>query len=193
MTIMRILKFNQYINEEFSRAPLYHAIKFDRAEKALERNKLDCYSFQRIWPEGKRLKDDQPGYYDSQYLRGISLTRDFEYAKSWNDVVFEFNQEKLKQKWRIVPYNWGYSIGGEYKQGSRMKREREEFLITGVTDKLDINQPVGSIKHLDRYLTGFWIDSFLTTLNGYDGIEKLMEHPLFCGFFNRERKKFFNK
>lgn len=185
-----IFGFVQFVNEEASRAPLYHAIKFDRAKKALQENKLDCYSFQRIWPEGKRLKDDQPGYYNSQYLRGISLTRDFEYAKSWNDIVFEFDQEKLKQKWRIVPYNWGYSIGGEYKQGVRMKREREEFLITGITkEKLNLKNPVGSIYPLDKYLNGFWIDSFLTTLNSHDdGIEKLMNHPLFCGFFNRERK-----
>jgi hypothetical protein len=188
-----IFKFQEFINEESSRAPLYHAIKFDRGKRALYNNKLDCYSFQRTWPEGKRLKDDQPGYYDSQYLRGISLSRDFNYAKNWNDIVFEFDQDKLKHKFKIIPYNWGYSIGGGYIQGDRMKREREEFLITGVTDKLDINQPVGSIEPLDKYLTGFWIDNFLTTLNGYDDIEQLMEHSLFCGFFNKESKSFFNK
>lgn len=187
--MMKMLNFNQY-NEELSRAPLYHAIEFRRAENALKNNKLDCYSFQRTWPEGKRLKDDQPGYYDSQYLRGISLTRDFEYAKSWNDIVFQFDQDKLKHKWKIVPYNWGYSIGKGYKQGHRMKREREEFLITGMTNELDSENPVGSIYPLDKYLNGFWIDSFLCDLKSYN-VESLMEHPLFLGFFERKRDKFF--
>ena len=186
-----ILNYQKFY-EELSRAPLYHAIKFERAKLALDKNKLDCYSFQRIWPEGKRLKDDHPDYYKSQYLRGISLTRDFNYAKSWNDIVFEFDQDKLKNKFKITPYNWGYSIGKGYKQGSNSKREREEFLITGITQELNINEPVGSIEPLDRYLTGFWIDDFLTTLSGYDDIEELMNQPLFSGFY-RERKSFLHK
>jgi len=187
---MRISNFDLFIKEELSRAALYHAIKFDRAENALKNNKLDCYSFQRTWPEGKRLKDDQPGYYNSQYLRGISLTRDFNYAKSWNDIVFEFDQEKLKQKWKVVPYNWGYSIGRGYKQGDRAKREREEFLVTGTTNELNLKDPVGSIQPLDKYINGFWIDSFLCDLKGYD-VESLMKHPLFIGFFTKDKKKFF--
>ena len=39
-----IFKFQEFINEESSRAPLYHAIKFDRGRRALYNNKLDCYS-----------------------------------------------------------------------------------------------------------------------------------------------------
>lgn len=182
-----VFKFQEFINEESSRAPLYHAISFNRCKEALDKNSLDCYSFQRTWPDGKRLKDDQDGYYDSQYLRGISLTRDFEYAKGWNEIVFEFDQDKLKQKWKVVPYNWGYSIGKGYIQSHRMKREREEFLIIGITDELNINKPVGSIKPLDRYLTGFWIDNNMLSRNN-DDVNSLTEHPLFCGFFKSKSK-----
>lgn len=187
-----ILSYQKFLNEEVSRASLYHAIEFKRALSALSDNKLDCYSFQRICPGGKRLKDDHPDYYNSEYLRGISLTRDFNYAKNWNNIVFEFDQEKLRQKFKIVPYNWGYSVGRGYKQGHRMKREREEFLIVGTTKDLNIEKPFGSIQPLDKYLIGFWVDTFLTDLNGYDeDIKNLMKHSLFNGFFNKDRKKFF--
>lgn len=172
--------------EEMSMAPLYHAIEFKKGEKAIRSNKLDCYSFQRIWDEGKRLKDDDPEYYKSKYLRGISLSRDIEYAKGWNNIVFEFDQSKLKTKWKIIPYNWGYSIGGGYRQKERAKREREEFLITGITKEIDIEKPFGSIQPLDKYLTGFWIDSFIKGLNGYD-TRYLENHELFKGFFNRRK------
>ncbi len=157
-----IYNFGDFLSEEYSRANLYHAIEIDRAKTALETNKLDCYSFQRIWPGWKRLKDDHPDYFKSQFLRGISLTRDFDYAKNWNSVVFEFDQEKLRSKWKISPYNWGYSIGRGYRQGIRAKREREEFLITGLTDRdprdkdfrglgneSPLTKPVGSIRPLD--------------------------------------------
>lgn len=179
------MKYIKPFQSSINRAPLFHALKFELAEKALKLNKLDCHSFQRIWKDGKRLKDDEPGYYDSKYIRGISLTRDFDYAKVWNNIVFEFDQIKLRNKWKIVPYNWGYSIGGGYKQGHRMKREREEFLVMGITDEMDRENPIGSIEPLDRYLNGFWIDNFLLTLKSYD-TKSLTEHPLFKGFYNKK-------
>ena len=123
----------QFVSE-LGVTPLYHAIKSKNAITALKEDKLGGYSIQRIWPDGKRLKDDEPGYEKSNYMRGISTTRDIEYANKWNDVIFVFDPTKLKTKYKVVPYNWGYSIGRGYIQGSRMKREREEFVITGFSE-----------------------------------------------------------
>lgn len=190
-----VVNFYQFIQEEYSRANLYHALEIDRAKTALETNKLDCYSFQRIWPGWKRLKDDHPDYFKSQFLRGISLTRDFDYAKKWNSVVFEFDQEKLRSKWKITPYNWGYSIGRGYRQGIRAKREREEFLVTGLTDRdpkgkdfrglgneSPLTKPVGSIYPLDKYLVGFWVNEYLKEDSK---IQQMVKNPLFLGFFKK--------
>jgi hypothetical protein len=174
---MKHLKLFEYVTknqqlkniiDKFSVAPLYHAIKSDRAIKALEENKLGGYSIQRTWEGGKRLKDDQPGYEESNFMRGISTSRDIDYCARWNDVIFIFDQDKLKNKYKVVPYNWGYSIGRGYKQGSRSKREREEFVITGFSEGLKnndrnlkfmemINKPEGYIEPLDKYLIGFFI------------------------------------
>ena len=111
---MKYLRLFEYITknqqlrniiDKFSVAPLYHAIKSDRAIKALEENKLGGYSTQRTWEGGKRLKDDQPGYDESDYIRGISTSRDIDYCAKWNDIIFIFDQDKLKNKYKVIPYN----------------------------------------------------------------------------------------
>lgn len=191
----KVVKFSEYIIEEVARADLYHAIRPNFAITALSTNKLDCYGFQRTWPGGKRLKDDMPGYDDSWWMRGISLTRDIEYAKNWNQVVFIFDQDKLKQNFKIVPYNWGYSIGRGYEQGMNMKREREEFLITKIIkhslkgrDFLkERERPGGEIEPLDKYLKGFIIYPEYMKQSDYDFFTN---HELFQGFYEKNKKKF---
>jgi hypothetical protein len=190
---MNILGYKLF--EEQSRADLYHAIKPEYAINSLNTNKLDCYSIQRTWPNGIRLKDDHPEYENSDYLRGLSLTRDIDYAKNWQSIVFVFDQEKLKTKWKLLPYNWGYSIGGDYKQGIRAKREKEEFLITGFSkgplkrEKFlkEIQTPQGEIAPLDKYLKGFLINPEYMKDENY---EFFTNHKLFGGFFERESNKF---
>lgn len=171
-------------NYNSSRSYLYHAITEKYAKIALASDALACHGFQRTWPGGKRLKDDHPDYNDSWWMRGISLTRDINYAKGWNPVIFVFDQEQLTTKWKIVPYNWGYSIGGTYKQEGRQKREREEFLITKVIKKAlpykefmaERDKPAGFIKPLSKYLVGFYIkDKY------FDDIDFFMSHPLYMG------------
>jgi len=190
---MNIWKYKLF--EEMSRADLYHAIKPEYAVDALKNNRLPCHSIQRSWEGGIRLKDDHPDYNSSDYLRGISLTRDIKYAKNWQIVVFIFDQEKLKTKWKIIPYNWGYSIGRGYRQGMNAKREREEFLITGLTKgPLDgqeflnaVETPEGNIEPLNRYLKGFIIEPDYMKDEYY---KFLSEHPLYMGTYERDRKKF---
>lgn len=161
--------------KDFNVTPIFHAIKSENAIKALEENELKGYSIQRTWQGGRRLKDDDPDYESSDFLRGISLTRDPEYANKWHDIIFVFDKEKLRTKYKMIPYNWGYSIGRGYRQGSRAKREREEFLITGFSKNVNANdedqtnrnfmkmvsEPQGSIQPLDKYLIGFYISNHL--------------------------------
>ena len=179
---------------------LYHAIKSDRAITALNENKLGGYSIQRTWDGGKRLKDDHPEYDNSNYLRGLSTSRDIEYCAKWNDVIFVFDKEKIKNKYKILPYNWGYSIGRGYNQGINAKREREEFIITGFNKGFksdDRNQkffkmysnPNGYIEPLDKYLIGFFISNYVGEYMNADIKQQLQSHPKYLGFYIEERSK----
>lgn len=205
---MKHLKLFEYVTnnqqlkniiDKFSVAPLYHAIKSDRAIIALEENKLGGYSIQRIWDGGKRLKDDQPGYNDSDFMRGISTSRDIDYCARWNDIIFIFDQNKLKTKYKVTPYNWGYSIGRGYIQGSRMKREREEFVITGFSkgSKEDddfefmemVKNPEGYIVPLDKYLIGFFISGMFEKYHDNDkSIKFFKSHKKYLGVYNTDIK-----
>jgi len=182
------------IIDKFSVAPLYHAIKSDRAVKALEENKLGGYSTQRIWDDGKHFKDDQPEYDKSNFMRGISTSRDIDYCANWNDIIFIFDQDKLKTKYKVIPYNWGNSIGRGYIQGSRMKREREEFIITGFSKGLKkdkhnikfmkmIDKPKGYIEPLDRYLIGFFISDKFEKYHDEKDKEFFKSHKKYLGIY----------
>lgn len=179
---------------------LYHAIKSDRAIVALTENKLGGYSFQRAWEGGKRLKDDDINYEKSDYLRGISTSRDIEYCAKWNDVIFVFDRKKIKDKYKILPYNWGYSIGHGYNQGSNVKREREEFIITGFNENIKkdpknlkfqkmISKPNGYIEPLDKYLIGFFISDYVGEYMNDDIKQQLQSHPKYLGVYIEERSK----
>lgn len=179
---------------------LYHAIKSDRAITALAENKLGGYSFQRAWEGGKRLKDDDINYEKSDYLRGISTSRDIEYCAKWNDVIFVFDRKKIKDKYKILPYNWGYSIGHGYNQGSNVKREREEFIITGFNENIKkdpknlkfqkmISKPNGYIEPLDKYLIGFFISDYVGEYMNDDIKQQLQSHPKYLGVYIEERSK----
>lgn len=198
---MKYIKHYEYVvdNKELKKIKdlgiltLYHSITPERAIKALNENKLGGYTQQRTWAGGKRLKDDQTGYYESDYIRGLSTSRDIEYCAGWNNVVFIFDRDKIKNKYKILPYNWGYSIGGGYNQGSRVKREREEFIITGFNkgfkkdDSLKfmkmVSKPNGYIEPLDKYLIGFFISGRFDDLMKEEDLQILKSHPKYLGIY----------
>lgn len=188
-----ITTINEFKIFESNRAKLYHGIKIEYAINALENNKLDTYTFQRFWPNGKRLKDNDPEYNNSHYYRGLSLTRDIKYAMDWSDIIFVFNTNKLRERYKIIPYNWGYSIGSSKNQN--IKREREEFLVTSTINKPLSNielanvlkTPGGTVKPLSTYLEGFYISEDVYDIYTEDGkviyepFEKLKKNPLYLG------------
>jgi hypothetical protein len=198
------------IVNELNIAPLYHSLKEDRAIKSLKENKLGGYSMQRYWKGGKRYKDDHPEYEKSIWMRGISTSRDIEYCAKWNNIIFVFDQSKLKTKYKVVPYNWGFSIGNGYKQGSRMKREREEFIITGFSDINDIEykdkyldekeisdikfkkmieETNGYIVPLDKYLLGFFISSRFEEFINKEDRNFFESHKKYLGIYNEHKTK----
>jgi hypothetical protein len=105
---------------------LYHAISYEHLLPALRDNRLVGGSTHRMhrngtvpWPlPGGR---PTPTYLQSEWYFGICLTRDPRFAFSWNDVVLVLDQESLRQRHRLVPYNW---------MEHHHKAEAEEFLVT---------------------------------------------------------------
>jgi translation initiation factor IF-1 len=103
---------------------VYHGMKIPFAMQALRADKLEGRTIQRYWPDGKRMKDNQPGYDESFWLKGFSTTRDIKYAQTWGEVVLELDKNKIAQRFKIIPFNWGYSIPAD----NHHKKEREEFI-----------------------------------------------------------------
>lgn len=108
-------------------APLYHGVRHNHAIEQLQNNRIEGRTTQRFWPGGKRLQTDHPDYNESFWLKGVSMTRTFAYAKSWADIVYVIDQRKLSQRYKVIPFNWGYSN----PKGTNPKRETEEFVVLG--------------------------------------------------------------
>lgn len=200
-------QFKKLITESGTN-PLFHALNVSYAKKALEENKLGGYSHQRSWEGGIRYKDDHPKYEESDYIRGISTTRDIEYASKFNQIIFVFDSDKIKQKYKVLPYNWGYLIGKGYKQKS-IKREREEFIVTGHSYLKDVEKdeddyfeddnmksrnlniqiskmlekPKGYIEPLNKYLIGFFISGRLYDLMSEENKKYFENHKKYLGVY----------
>lgn len=186
---------------------LYHAVSIERAARQLEDDTIHGYTSQRVWKDGVRRKEDDPKYKDHWQLKGISATRDFDFAKKFGGVVYVLDRNVLQQRYKIVPYNWGFHIAGSYVQRDK-KREREEFVVFNVLkksfDELErewrekyedndvddfINKfdymfaPKGSLHPLSKYLRGIFINEYLIEIYGEDheDIHTVMTHPKFKG------------
>lgn len=165
---------------------LYHSLKADRAKQCLSNNEIKGYTGHRMWEDGTLKKDDSLEYDDCFYMKGLSTTRSFEYAKNWNSVVLELDKDLLKHNHKIVLYNWGHLIGNGYKQRT-IKRELEEFVVTGRMDNFEIGSFRGSLKGLDKFIVNIYIDEFIIDLYGEDdeNIKFIMNHPKFNGTYTK--------
>ena len=131
-----MISFKEFLTESRS-APLYHATPSDAAAKIIKSNRLNV-----SWESG-----------------AISLTRSIDFAKTHLDyhhgsslddmVVFELDQNKLRNSYKIRPYN-DFPFKSRYlnvKPGEddRGWNEYEERVSGGRFD--------GVIKDFDNYVT----------------------------------------
>lgn len=121
------MRYDQLI--EGRDAPLYHGVRHNHAIKQLQANKIEGRTTQRFWPDGRRLRDDHPDYKNSFWLKGVSTTRTLAYAQNWADVVYVLDQRKLTQRYKVIPFNWGYA--NAQTRNPNPKRETEEFVVLG--------------------------------------------------------------
>lgn len=194
------MRYSEIILERELSNILYHGYKdLNYAIHAFTENKMVGGSVQRFWADGKRRKDDDPTYETSYWMKGVSFTRDIYYAKTWGSVVIAVDKSKISQRYKIIPYNWGFSI----PSGNFAKREREEFVVTKMTfdryqqpddeTRMDIKRfmkPEGEISPLSSFLLGVWvIDDFRNKKN----LQIIFDNPKFKGFYSFENTLIYNK
>lgn len=189
-------------------AYLYHAFKeIPYAIQALVEDELLGTTKQRRWKGGVYKTDDIPDYNDSYWMKGISMTRDLNFAKRWGEVVLVLDQRKLSYNYRFIPFNWASTIGGSIKTSH--KREREEYLVLDrkpetykqkeedgdprLIDMYMFDQPAArKVKPLHRYMIGFYVNDHVKTSvylmrKEYKGMtleDVIKRHPKFLGFYS---------
>lgn len=199
------MKISQLLEATRAGNVVYHGMKANFALQALRADKLEGRTIQRYWPDGKRMKDNQPGYDESFWLKGFSTTRDIKYAQTWGEVVLELDKNKIAQRFKIIPFNWGYSIPAD----NHHKKEREEFIVTGKlpytqkqmqdveseygrkydNDEHWLNKAVGKpIAPLHQYITAIYADESLKNdPRQADLVKSLEAHPKFKGYYKTYR------
>lgn len=169
-------------------APIYHGYQDEKyALQALEENRMAATSTQRFWKGGKRLKDNHPDYRGSYWMKGVSFTRDIRFAQEWGSIVFILDQAKIAQKYKFLPFNWGYSIPSQ----ESIKREREEYVIIKATpDTYERDEEDGGGFDMNRFLSaeGYMspLSDFLLGIMANKELlshEEIAAHPKFIGFY----------
>lgn len=147
-----MISFKSYLTESRS-APLYHGTETLNGIEILYDNVMNT---------GKLR---EPGL-DKQT---VSLTRDFTFARNWisekgfvSGVIFEFDQRKLAQRYKIVPYSFfGQKVMGYMKSAREMPNSRVHTNAKGKNYNFN-NQfeeaVIGPIKNVKSYITKLWID-----------------------------------
>lgn len=119
-----MISFKAYLTESRS-APLYHGTDFIAIQKIINSG-IEPYTMHYSGKIGKNqnFKD----LYGTEYAKGVSTTRNLSFAKTWRSgIVLELNQEKLNQKYKIIPYQYWQATG---LSRPRDRNEFEEFIMT---------------------------------------------------------------
>jgi hypothetical protein len=129
----------------FYRSPLYHATTSKNILAIIDANKLTAITTHNLSLPNKPLRWENN-------KRGVSLTRDYAFAKFWGKkfnkykgdftdgfCILVLDQEKLIQNHKLIPVNYFKNHTNIEKDGFEITDEAEEFVI-------------GSIENLDRYI-----------------------------------------
>lgn len=80
--------YRQIINEKTksNNNYVFHALKKENATSSLSEGKIQGYTSQRVWPDGNRRKENDDGYEDSYFIKGLSTTRELDFALRWGQL-----------------------------------------------------------------------------------------------------------
>lgn len=174
-----MISFKAFITEA-RLAPLYHGTDIKYAAQILESDtlKLGDWSTKSHWPS----KDGTI----------ISLTRSLTFALKWvpNGAVLELDQQKLAQRYKIVPFNFFASKARRMPDETFLRNKDYNF------DNQFEESLVQPVKNVSKYITKIIItDAGLGLLKAHAFSNKelygpLRNHPL---LYNIQTKEFVNK
>ena len=118
------------------------------------------------------------------------MTRDFEYAASWGDVVLVLNWSELKKNLNFLPVAWFRSHPKkEREEFLYFKNEKERYKIQDDSGRMSKEQmehfmsSVGEISLTEENFYGFYLRS--GKYYSRHEVEGLSSHPKFLGFYER--------
>lgn len=135
-----MITFKQFLEESKS-APLYHGTHRSAALSIIENNKiLRGSSYGEHWTtiDGKH----------------ISLTRDKFFALTWGAVVFELDQSKLNQNYKVIPFNFFSDRTRRLPSNDKYESPKRNFNFSNQFEEAvtkDINNAL-------RYVTKIYIN-----------------------------------
>lgn len=149
-----MISFKQFITEA-RMAPLYHGTSTMFARTILNDNELDGRTLQHqpeMFKQKHKRKYTSPLSNHPGEVVGVSLSRSMKVSKRFGAVIFELDQQKLIQRYKVTPINYFQTLGAVMSDmvvpGARGKIaadvEYEEFVL-------------GSIKPLSKYLKCVWV------------------------------------
>ena len=145
---------NQPLTESHS-APLYHSTGFYNADQIIKTNRMNANTLLRY-----------------KNIRGVSFTRNLEFARHWSDIILVFDQEKLRHNYKIIPYNF---YGSNYTLDRTTRKEAEEFII-------------GPVENANRYITDIYMcrttSLRIASTRARQDVQDLMNDPRYRGAFD---------
>lgn len=91
---------------------------------------------------------------------GVSLTRNFKVGQNYfGDVVFELDQQRLAQRYKIIPFNYWNSDDETlpYKTGTARAQSTNRDVLEDRPNEFE-EFLVGDIDNLSKYLKHIWLD-----------------------------------
>lgn len=155
-------------------APLYHGTSYSSAIKAIDGNRIDA----------------RTSHYDAdlglEYIKnyshrkmGVSLSRNLTLAFGFGPVVFEINQRKLAQTFKLIPIDF-WSLSDNVNNKNYSYRAHPDFnLKNNGGDRYEFEEfCIGAIEPLSRFLTAIRIKDDPLAFSKIDGIETILDNPL---------------
>lgn len=143
-----MITFKQYLSEA-RMAPLYHATRLSNYQTIMKENQIDAGTYHQ---HDRTIKQNKPT------VRVVSLTRDIRFAMRWGNrksygdyVILELDQQKLIQKYKLVPYNHFQDDEYTYKNEGKT-RQLQDVKFGGFPVNQYEENVIGDIKPLSKYL-----------------------------------------
>lgn len=123
-----MISFKQFLTEA-RMSPLYHATNLDGLKGMINDGVM------------RRGFLDRVGHPHSKDGKIISMTRNFTFAVWWKSIVLQFDQQKLAQRYKIVPFNYFPDDGTRViptnsKRNWAFTNQFEESVLQDVKDPL---------------------------------------------------------